>query len=546
MIQSLSRQLWILIAMLCVSFTASAYDFEVDGFYYKIVSIGEKTASLAGPKDAPIEELTIPSSVEYLGNKVSIIGVDDSAFKENKFIKKVIIPPHVQWLGDECFYKCESLNSVIIEESDSPLDSKPKRNSRSFFEESSVRDVYIGRVVTGSDAFADCGYLKNVTFANSVTEIGEFMFSMSPIESITLPNNCSKINDGAFFRCNNLTEIKNASKVSIIGANAFSYCKTPFSFDSPLNELVEIGDYAFMESGLTSLSCDNLQTIGPSGTSAFFNCLNLRFVSFGDSPLKTIPSRIFPSCPQLTEFIIPKFVETIEDDAFYASSLESIVFPGNVKTMGLHVFKDCTTLKSLTFEYGETPLFLAVNFAFPISSSSSNNDLLNSIEYLTINRDIETKKLDIGGGWYASGFETKGLKELKIGEYVQSINSPFYIQEADNLSSIKIEAPIPPKTSNWNFTTKQKISTKLLVPQGSKEAYQSATPWKDFWNIEEFDSSSTDIEDIYQESKTMGDFEIYDIQGRKIHQVCSEKEIPNLTPGIYIVKSDKGVRKIKI
>lgn len=52
----------------------------------------------------------------------------------------------------------------------------------------------------------------------------------------------------------------------------------------------------------------------------------------------------------------------------------------------------------------------------------------------------------------------------------------------------------PPSVGSDNFTNRHYLDATLYVPNGSLAAYQSAEPWKNFWEIKEYDA--TGIDDI--------------------------------------------------
>ena len=57
-----------------------------------------------------VEEVEIPSS--YNGKPILRIHFD--AFRDCKFLSKVIIPDCVEWVGKHCFRDCLSLKSVLL------------------------------------------------------------------------------------------------------------------------------------------------------------------------------------------------------------------------------------------------------------------------------------------------------------------------------------------------------------------------------------------------------------------------------------------------
>lgn len=111
-------------------------------------------------------------------------------------------------------------------------------------------DTYSGDVVIPSQVTHDG---KTYT----VTEIGEYAFSLSPITSVTLPET-----------------------ISAIGEEAFSLCYYLTAIDFP-ELLTSIGDYAFCATSLRSVTIPDLVT--HLGEGCFCGCVSLKEVTIGQS-----------------------------------------------------------------------------------------------------------------------------------------------------------------------------------------------------------------------------------------------------------------------
>lgn len=122
-------------------------------------------------------------------------------------------------------------------------------------------------------------------------------------------------------------------------------------------EFKGIGDYAFYRSGLRSITLANGLTY--IGQGAFEECRQMTTATLDPSSrLTKLGAYAFKNCVQLTGFILPEGVITIEDSAFEGCQalLEIDLCSGrnanNLKTLGRSVFKNCSSLRSLTFPDG--------------------------------------------------------------------------------------------------------------------------------------------------------------------------------------------------
>ena len=160
---------------------------ENDGTtYYKLVGIGTY--------DLP--NLTIPAS--YNGYPVSKIG--DSAFKNNKTLKNVVIPGTITDIHEEAFSNCTSLQSVTIETS---------------------------ATIIPVNCFYNCDRLTSVKFNTpTVTEIGmEAFYDCDSLFMVKLPENLVEIKERAFAYCDNFSsDLEMPITVTTIGYDAFYQC----------------------------------------------------------------------------------------------------------------------------------------------------------------------------------------------------------------------------------------------------------------------------------------------------------------------------------
>lgn len=103
------------------------------------------------------------------------------------------------------------------------------------------------------------------------------------------------VRDAAFTYCGKLKKVT-LKYINVIGASAFRGCKLEeIIFDTESEKFVDIGDYAFAGSELTSIA---LPLINNMGTHVFDSCSKLKNVKFNKHQ-QYIPNDTFFSCPKL-------------------------------------------------------------------------------------------------------------------------------------------------------------------------------------------------------------------------------------------------------
>ena len=183
-----------LVAML-LSFApkqASAYDFEVDGIYYNVVSMSDLTC-----------EVTHGNTLCFYSGRITIP-------KQVTYSKRTF---NVTRIGDRAFRDCSDLTSVTIP--------------------NSVIEI-------GEDAFWYCSGLTSLTIPNNVTRIGEGAFlNCSGLTSFTIPNTVTVVESDAFRMCANLKTliIEDGSSTLKLGSTSYNYGYSGLFSDCPLSSV---------------------------------------------------------------------------------------------------------------------------------------------------------------------------------------------------------------------------------------------------------------------------------------------------------------------
>lgn len=202
-----------------------------------------------------------------------------------------------------------------------------------------------------SQAYYQDGELKEYEIDDTITEIGDFAFARSGLNDVVIPDSVKKIGYGAFYHCDDLTNVTIPSGVQEIEANAFE--KTPWlsaqlsntgspfvvvgdgiliaysGTDSVVNipaSVKQIGAEAFKDHmGITAVNIPDSVTV--IGEAAFSGCKNLKTVNGGVSLVK-ICDRVFQDCP-LSKIVIPASVEEIGLGAYDCpGGTDTVIFEG--------------------------------------------------------------------------------------------------------------------------------------------------------------------------------------------------------------------------
>jgi hypothetical protein len=285
-----------------------------------------------------------------------------------------LLPLYAQYDSESDFRVelSEDKNSVLITRY---LGNKQNVSIPPKIQELPVREITAG-------AFSGCD-ITSITIPNSVTKIGEGAFTdcenitainadvknktyssqdgvlynknktiliMYPVGkkgSFLIPNNVQSIEVGAFFNCANLTSVTIPESVTEIGRASFM-CSGLISVTIP-NNVQSIGVGAFCGCvNLTDVIIGN--NVTKIGNGAFLNCVELKKVIIPNK-VKTIEAATVRRCDNLTDVIIGNSVTKIKEEAFFiCNSLTEITIPKSVTTIEKEAFNFCKNLVSVRFE----------------------------------------------------------------------------------------------------------------------------------------------------------------------------------------------------
>lgn len=162
------------------------------------------------------ETLCLP---EFINGK-PVTEIRENAFYKCESLEKIIIPESIEKIGHHAFYECSSLETAVIEGRVHTVEEG------SFFDCSSMKTIELPDTLKTIEkyAFYNCCNIKKIDIPDNVTCIGEYAFAdCKMLENIKLSKNLYEINDFAFLRCSSLQSINIPDSIISVGNFAVGY-----------------------------------------------------------------------------------------------------------------------------------------------------------------------------------------------------------------------------------------------------------------------------------------------------------------------------------
>lgn len=528
-----------MVVLACFSYlSASAYDFEADGFYFTITSLKNLTVSVDSAVNKNVDKIVIPQTVAYKNKSLTVTSVGDNAFKGYKNLQSVSFPKTVLSIGNSAFEKDSLLTGVVLPDSLSEI------GSEAFEGCVSLKSIRIPQRITSlrMDVFRGCKGLVSVTLNDSVKSIGDYAFYGSSIQKLNLPLHLKSIGDLAFAN-SSIREIDFPKSLTSIGKKAFM--SSELLHVELSKSLLSIGSGAFENTKVRNIdvdvekipsecfaNCDSLKNIRWTdnvksiGRDAFRGCQSLDKFTIPSSVTDISPSIIW-ECPNITKltigkglnglpFCIRKYIkyyggyysdthfayETLADE--YNTENRAILILPKLKTV---IIEDTNEDFSIRGYYIGPEIFGSYEYPAGLPSFS-NFDL----DYYYVGRpltDIRSwvvdeikyrikhyekmghiKKLEIAGTCTENPYFYQDVDTLVLGSNIMS----FVVENLcyDSLKTIVCKSKNPPSgMSSSYYPAKIYTDVTLYVPKGCKEAYSNDPGWGTFWDIREFEDDSS-------------------------------------------------------
>ncbi len=278
---------------------------------------------------------------EIINGEAVIVGYKGTA-------PKVIIPTEIEgaavtYIAEEAFYQCGNLTFVEIPEGVVSIGDWA-------FSETNLQTVSIPASVEkiGEGAFCLCTELEEVQLFNGVKEIGRAVFAETALKDIVLPNSIIVVGEAAFNNCTQLTSATLPANLEKVADYMFNGCTNMCQVNIPQNTII-IGEFAFAKTLFANVLIPDTD-IRQIGAGAFSECPNLKYVELPKQLVK-IDNGAFQLCNNLETVVVSENIKVISYNAFYDSRNVQIIQGENTYNYDTYLELAAELFEKLTLDF---------------------------------------------------------------------------------------------------------------------------------------------------------------------------------------------------
>lgn len=558
---------------------------------------------------------TIVSGGDYYYKQYFEYKTSDNEIGENMFIdcglSSIVMPDDITVIGTGAFKGCANLVSASISEKVTNI------KSSAFEGCSQLESVVFPQNITelGSLSFKGCKALKTFTFPKVTSLADEILSGCDALVSVTIPETVTAVGSLAFAGCIKLSEIhvaaslppdigwswqpfqnvdKSTCKLFIPAGSlaAYSSAKEWMDFTNKIEEAGEVEPkiVEVAEAGTLSsfISIEEKNVIKDLTVIGDLNGTDIRFIR--EMAGRTYDGKECAGSLEILDLSRANIVEGGESyfymySDFYTKNdefstyffkgckLKTIVFPQSLKVVGNAAFSECYNLSgNIVIPEGVTSVGVSSFETTAIESVELPSSLVTVTDGSVV--------IDAIG---AHAFENcRSLREINIPESVTTIQTSVFagctsltaialpkgvtwvrgsaFQDCTGLKEIRVHASVPPKADYQAFYGVDTETCKLMVPEGTRDAYKEADEWKEFdiqedatLSIQENEINDDSIKvyavqnGVVIESSVSILVNVYSISGNLLYEGLSDdKSYIELEQGLYIVKTGDVTTKVVI
>lgn len=467
-----------------------------------------------------VSKVVISGDVTTIGNY---------AFVHGESLASITIPNSVKSIGDSAFTYCSNIKDVYYSGSKDDWGNIKIGKNNEVFNFANFHYGYVAcgdklswnlegstLTISGSGEMTDWtssttvpwnDYRENIStvvLSGDITSIGAYAFSgCTKLTSVTIPNSVTSIGENAFNGCSGLKDIYYS------GEKADWDKITKGSNNDALSDATNHTNNVLSGkcgNNLTWILDGSTLTISGTGKMTDWTLTTVPWNAYVDKistvvftgEITSIGIGSFKNCSLLTNISIPDSVTTIGESAFDGcSGITSITIPKGVTSIGTGAFQNCTGLTSVEIQDGITSIDDFVfnkcsnltSITIPDSVTSIGSCAFQGCRSLT-SITIPNSVTSIGGG--AFGFCYK-LKSITIPDSVTSLGNRVF-NGCNGLTNITI--PDGVSSLGEMFMCNCFSLTSITIPNSvtliGNRAFEGCEGLKDVY----FDGAKADWENI--------------------------------------------------
>lgn len=544
-----------------------------DGLFYNINDDG--TCSVVSTLKTG--EIVIPQVAVIEGKNYIVTAILEGAFQTKDKITSIDIPNSVTSIGEYAFLGCTGLTTIKLP------DALAEISTGTFSLCTGLTSVALPSALSaiGSEAFYNCTGLISLHLPNLLTSIGDHaFFNCSNLAVIAIPNTLESIGNEAFLNCSKLTSIYLPGTITHIGTGAFSNCSGLTSVIIP-NSITALESSVF--SGCSSLASVTLpESLTSVGYHTFSNCSKLKSITLPAS-VTTIGESAFLNCTELKDINLDRVsqikygafanckgllnvsifnAKDVNSDAFINSSISSAVLPYE-------------WTESFKLDFSKTPNLWKVYIGEATATIPPDTFKSNKLFWIYSNATTppEISTTTFSPDTYDKGilYVPQGCLNAYKGAYVWNLipdirELPYQIDIPNEKVSVDISQSVtltasvvpaygPPVQIKW-YSLNEDIATVTSegIVTGVSEGKATIVAFGDGITASKEVSvisvmTPGAVEDIATDTTAEDTvFDVYNLQGIRVASGIRKAEFSadHFAPGIYILVSPHGCRRIKI